>query len=247
MSEPIATVVKIAATPVQAKLFVAMLQAEGIPAHVDGDSLADELALSRRLMNLQGVRVLVPTASLERAKTILAGADVSVDDLEEQALAAASSEREPTPRTEPRRSSIDWRLLVVSAIAVVFGGLWVRATWPPPRDPLFDWIGEADGLRCVQRADGRTVTFSHDADFDRVFERVDFFNKKGVLVSATFDENEDGFAEKFEVYAADRSVETWSDTDGDGRFESGVVHDPQKNVVQRLTRRNGELFVIDPR
>ncbi|MBL8750163.1 MAG: hypothetical protein JNK78_13440 [Planctomycetes bacterium] len=247
MSDPIATVVKIAATPVQAKLFVAMLQAEGIPAHVDGDSLADELALSRRLMNLQGVRVLVPTASLERAKTILEGADVSVDDLEEQAVAAASNEREPAPRTDAPRSSIDWRLLGVGAVAVTFGGLWVRATWPLPRDPLFDWVVEADGLRCVQRADGKTVSFSHDADFDRVFERVDFFNRKGVRVSTSFDEDENGFAEKCEVYAADGSVETWTDADGDGRFESGVVQDAQKNVVQRLTRRNGELFVIDPR
>ena len=44
MSQPITSVVKVATTAAQAKLFAALLQAEGIPAQVDGDSLADEVA-----------------------------------------------------------------------------------------------------------------------------------------------------------------------------------------------------------
>ena len=50
MTPPIATVVRVAATPAEAKVIVARLAAEGIPAHIDGDSLSDEVAVSRRLM-----------------------------------------------------------------------------------------------------------------------------------------------------------------------------------------------------
>lgn len=65
MSQPLMSVVRTANSPDQAKMFVALLQAEGIPAHVDGDGLVDEFVTSRRMMNLTGVKVLVPTSSLE--------------------------------------------------------------------------------------------------------------------------------------------------------------------------------------
>jgi hypothetical protein len=86
---PIESVVRVAATPAQAKVFVAMLQAEGIPARVDGDSLADEFAASRRLMNLMGTRVMVPTSSLAQAAEILQPAEVDAEELTRQALAAS--------------------------------------------------------------------------------------------------------------------------------------------------------------
>ena len=66
MSQPIESLARVASTPAQAKIFVAMLAAEGIPARVDGDSLVDEFAASQRLMNLVGTRVMVPTSALQR-------------------------------------------------------------------------------------------------------------------------------------------------------------------------------------
>jgi hypothetical protein len=50
MSNPIESLAKVAASPGQAQVWVTMLQANGIPARVDGDSLTDEFAASRRLM-----------------------------------------------------------------------------------------------------------------------------------------------------------------------------------------------------
>lgn len=124
MSEPIASVVRTAANPDQAKVLVALLQAEGVPAHVDGDALADEVAMSRRLMNLAGVRVMVPTHSIERAREILEHAAVEDDELERQALAAAESEVLPTPpSTKPM--PVLWLLagvfLVAGLIALISG------------------------------------------------------------------------------------------------------------------------------
>lgn len=96
MTEPLYRVVRTANTPDQAQLFVALLQAEGIPAHVDGAGLADEFVTSRRMLNLAAVKVLVPTASLEQAREVLAPVDIDLDELERQAMAADDPEQPPS-------------------------------------------------------------------------------------------------------------------------------------------------------
>ncbi|MBM4062350.1 MAG: hypothetical protein FJ265_14820 [Planctomycetes bacterium] len=48
MSQPIATVAVVATTAVQAKVFAALLQAEGIPAHIDGDGITDHCVVTDR-------------------------------------------------------------------------------------------------------------------------------------------------------------------------------------------------------
>ena len=92
MSTPIAALAKAAATPEQAKVWVAMLQANGIPAHVDGESLVDEYAISRRLMNLLGVNVMVPSNCVAQAREILQPAEIDSEELTRQAMAAADIE-----------------------------------------------------------------------------------------------------------------------------------------------------------
>ena len=96
MSKPISTVVKIASSPDQAKMFVAMLAAEGIPAFTDG-SPPDEFSMSQRMMNLSGVKIMVPTEAADRAKEILAphDAEVDLDELTRQALQAEDPEDGP--------------------------------------------------------------------------------------------------------------------------------------------------------
>lgn len=95
MTAPLMSVVRVANSPEQAKMFAALLQGEGIPAHIDGDGLADEFVTSRRLMNLAGVRVMVPTSSLERAMDLLGPVEIDEAELERQALEAEDPE---TPR-----------------------------------------------------------------------------------------------------------------------------------------------------
>ncbi|MEZ6036899.1 MAG: DUF2007 domain-containing protein [Planctomycetota bacterium] len=92
MSEPLAVVAKVATTPDQAKLYVAMLQAEGIPAYVEGAALADEFAMSRTMLNLSSVKVMVPPSTLEKATEILAPAEIDLDELTRQALEAGGGD-----------------------------------------------------------------------------------------------------------------------------------------------------------
>lgn len=123
-SEGSPVVVRTAATPAEAKVLAAILQAEGIPAIVDGESLADEIAISRRVMNLNGVQIRVPAAALERAREILGAAQVDPDELERQALAAESPETPPS--SQPRGALIPWPLAtaIAAAAAMLCFVLW---------------------------------------------------------------------------------------------------------------------------
>ena len=95
MSEPISTVVKIAANPEQAKMFVAHLKAAGIPASTDS-APPDEFLMSQRMMNLNGCKVMVPTEALDRAKEILdEHQDVDLDELTRQAMEADNPDGPP--------------------------------------------------------------------------------------------------------------------------------------------------------
>ncbi|MBX3462593.1 MAG: hypothetical protein KF830_05450 [Planctomycetes bacterium] len=96
MAEPLLAIVRVARTPDQAQMFAALLRGAGIPAHVDFEGLADEFVTTQRLMNLSGVRVLVPTASLEHAREVLGDVDIDPVELERQALAAGDPEPAPS-------------------------------------------------------------------------------------------------------------------------------------------------------
>ena len=115
MSTPIEALVKVAATPGQAKVWVTMLQANGIPARVDGDSLVDEFAAARRLMNLMGVNVMVPANCVEQARELLKPAEIDADELTRQALAEAVTTETPdvAQRSVGTEGNWRWALLVL--------------------------------------------------------------------------------------------------------------------------------------
>ena len=129
MSTPIEAVARTANTPEQAKVYVAMLMAEGIPARIDGDSLTDEFAASRRLMNLMGTKVMVPTQSLARAREILQPVAIDPAELERQALAEAPQTFVPPATaatvtgTESSRSWAWWALLLLPLAALLLAVL----------------------------------------------------------------------------------------------------------------------------
>lgn len=252
MTQPLASTVRIATTPEQAKILVAQLQAEGIPAHVDGNSLADEFAMSRRLMNLTGVRVMVPTKSLEQAHEILARTvDIAPDDLEQQALTADDAEQAPVDRQRnvppPARRSI-WPLLGALGLAVVFLGLWLEELTKrlDATDPLFEFVPEPWGLRQVRRFDGSTSARYYDEDSDRIWERIDTVSPAGVVLTSCFDANGDGSWERL-VEQHGTMTATFVDQDGDGVMDTCTVDDAQGNAVQHLRWRDGAGYVIEPR
>ena len=88
MTDSSHAVVKIATSREQAKVFVALLKADGIPAFCDPDNASDEFAVAQRMMNLTNVKVYVPASELERARQVLAPMEIDAEELERQALEA---------------------------------------------------------------------------------------------------------------------------------------------------------------
>ncbi len=251
MTDPIASVVRVAATSEQAKIFVAMLQAEGIPATVEGDSLADEFAMSRRLMNLGGTKVMVPTASLERAREILDVGEVNFVDLEAQALAAdpraAQASAARAASTAPQESATrgaPWLLLTSIAAAVVFLGLWLsevdaRAS---ERSPLIRYEQRRDGLREVRRSDDKVMADYVDEDRDGCYERIVLHAEDGSqLLSVDADRDL-----RYERHTEQRGglVYGWVDEDRDGLMDTCLVTDAAGKKLQQLRYTPGAGFVL---
>ncbi|MCA8963527.1 MAG: hypothetical protein H6838_07860 [Planctomycetes bacterium] len=244
MTEPIATVVRIASTPEQAKIFVAMLQAEGIPATVEGDSLADEVAVSRRLMNLGGTKVMVPSASLERAKEILDIGAIDAAELEAQALAADPDAAVVAPRAAtvaptiastvaaPRRTP--WLLIGCAGAAVLFLGLWLSEVdaRADMRNPSIRYEPLREGLREVRRSDGKVIADYFDEDRDGSYERVVVYAEGGEQL-LSIDSDHDL---RYERYTENRGglVYGWVDQDRDGTFDVCTVTDADGKKVQEL-------------
>ncbi len=247
MTQPIASAVRVAATPEQAKIFVALLQAEGIPAHVDGSSLADEFAMSRRLMNLGGTRVMVPTSSLERAREILGAVQIDEAELQAQALAAEAPEREEPQRPRPPRKN-HWPLALTTMAAVTFLGLWlygvdVRAS---AHHPFLRYEPTATGMREIRIADGKVLAEYFDDDHDGAYERIVVLGDDGQQ-AISLDEDRNGRMESYEEMRKQGVACSWTDTDGDGLMVLCVVKDAIGKELQRLQWVDGTGFQVQAR
>ena len=244
MSQPITSVVKVATTAAQAKIFAALLQAEGIPAQVDGDSLADEVAISRRLVNLNGTRVLVPTGSLERAREILTAVQIPDDELESQAMAAEAPEQPVTRPAATTGTGSRWPLLLTGAAAITFLALWLgevdaraEATSPLVRFETID-----GGVREIRRRDDTVLRDCFDRNRNGNYERMVVFID-GKPRSEGLDEDEDGRWEASIDHFADGSTAKWTDADRDGQLDSCTVQDAKGEIVQRLAWQPGAGYV----
>lgn len=244
MSDPISVVVKVAATPDQAKLYVALLQSAGIPAHVEGDALADEVAISRRVMNLGGVRVMVPPSSLERARNILQPTEIDEEELAAQALAATEG-REAPPRERPRPPTAGGTARVVAGVAIcaalLFFFLWQAATQVSD-DPLYRFESDHQSQRTYLRRNGVELQRAEDRDQDGVFERLLTLSPDGSVATVADRVDDDGQFRRLVVRRRGDLVETWLRSESASTFDQCEVTDADGNVVQRLRWRPGEGF-----
>lgn len=251
MSQPIESVVKVAATAAQAKLFAATLIANGIPARVEGENLTDEWAASQRALNLIGTKVMVPTKSLERAREILLPVAVDPVELEREALAA---EPETPPRSAPDAAAVTKTgstsltgvlLLLTTGAAVLFGFLWQKEANAAPSHPEFDYALQDGVLNETLRRDGRLVRRLHDHDGDTLYERIEIFDPTASRV-ATYDQLLEGVYQRVvESRQGDLTV-TWTDVDRDGLLDRAEVCGRDGKLVQRLEWRAGTGFVVTP-
>ena len=77
----------------RAHLVGGALEEAGIPIFVDEDNLADEFAISQKVMGIMRVRVLVPEDRLTEAQTILLGMSQPIPRIEDDEDIEAERER----------------------------------------------------------------------------------------------------------------------------------------------------------
>ncbi len=239
-----------ATTPDHANLLRALLQGAGIPAHVDGTLLADEFAISQRMMNQQGVKVLVPHDRLAEARDVVASAAVSEDELERQAM-AAGGEEESTPTAGGPTGSHGRLALLLGILSVTFGSLWMQARADAAvSHPLlhFDSVGDLGVWTDTWRHNGKPAQRRFDRDGDGHCEEVDTFNRDGQRTTTAFDRDADGMWETLVEHRPGGERIQWSDEDGDGRFDRGEVRAPDgAQVTQRLRYRPGQGIAVETR
>jgi CBS domain-containing protein len=248
MSDPNTVVVKIASSPAQAKIFVALLQGEGIPAFVDGDSLTDEFAMSRKLMNLAGVKVMVPKSSLEQAKKVLEATDVDAEDLERQALAAGGEgervEREAPTRPPAAPGSLARPAAFVGiAAAFVFFLLWQNAANAAPSHPLYTYEHTGTTLREYLRRTGELLRTYEDVDKDGAYERIVYVDPDRRLTEIADQMDRNGNYGRIETRLADGTVILWTRSSDATTFDRIVVTTKDGTVLQTLVWQDGRGFV----
>jgi hypothetical protein len=255
MSQPIESVARIASTPAQAKIFLAMLHAEGIPARVDGDSLVDEFAASQRLMNLVGTRVMVPTSALQRAQEILQPVTVDPEELARAAAVGApppppdpgSTEAAKTATANATRNLFLALLALAIGAAVLFAFLWhraVNAIAGLSPDLRLYWDGNA---LCEERIRDQKLLFRrHDHDQDGLFERLEWFGG-GTKPVAVYDQYADGLYLRLVEQHPDGLTTTWTDDDRNGIYDTCIVTDRDGKQVQALRWQPGTGFVQPPK
>ena len=230
-------VIRTAATPAAAKVLVALLQAEGIPASVDGDSLADEVAMSTRLMNLAGVRVRIPAAARERAEEILANVAVPDDELEAQAI-AGTDETPPRPRPQPQPKRYGNGTIFLAALLAAAATAVVLEIEHDAK-ALYAYEPLANGWRELMADTGETIREVVDEDQDGVAEEQRMFERGRVRTIAT-DKNQNGIYESQRTLGDDgRAVSIARDLDEDGRYEELEEFRGPQRLIWRDTTGDG--------
>ncbi len=204
LEKPGYEVVAAAANTFEAQFLAGALQDEGIPTHVDEDHLADEFAMSQKMMGLQKVRVMVPKDRLDDARAIIAALPdrepADGDSVPWEQPGGESDEAPPARApTAGRGAYLFWMVLFAgAAIVMTFLYLQERAINlnATGSDGVFTW-GWVDGKLVSRWNDGGALaSIAHDADADGYAEQTEHFDRQGRKTTIWLDENEDGTSER---------------------------------------------------
>jgi hypothetical protein len=118
------------ANPLRAHLIAGALDEAGIPHVVEEDNLADEFAMSRKLMNTQGARVMVPEDRLAEAQAIFLAMSQPIPVIDEEDPEMRAYEKEYEKRQRRALGAISLVLIAGGVSALI---LWLaqRNGWGP--------------------------------------------------------------------------------------------------------------------
>lgn len=231
-----------ARSPLEAELIVSVLREAGVPAFVAGGMLADEFAVSQRLMNIHAVAIQVPRDRLDDARAALAQARANAALVEEAAEATIGPDGPERfgALVEPAARRPGWLPLVLaSGAALAFLVLWLDA-----RGQLQLLLRQsAAGPTTIDREDDDGTTWWRwtgsgevaarvlDADRNGTAEEQTLHHVDGQRVLTLFDADQNGVHERADSWHGGSVVATSHDADQDGVFERVVEDRGTQSVV----------------
>lgn len=231
------TVFQTARTPLEAELVASILRDAGIPAFVEGSMLADEFAVSQRLMNLNSIAVRVPTARVHDAQAALAAARAAAAaDGATGEDAAAMLAAAPTPAPPPTRSGPGWLfsgLMTLLAIGFLVQWLDTRAQLRTLANSALT-TATPDGAgawRLQWRDNGAPAAYLVDNDADGTTEAHTTYNRRGQQLLTAFDGDQDGIHERVVLFAAA------------GETAAELLDEDQDGVAERAVEQRGATTV----
>lgn len=215
----------------EAEWLVGALKNLGIEARTFGGGLADEFAMSQKLMGLGGgVRVMVPKESETEARAALAQFKPPAPE----EPPAPDPQVHPAPR--PRDRSI-WAIAFLGAGLLVLGLVCLDQrrqlrAWEQ-QGPLSRSELVTDGLE-EHWTSGEGLRARHyDRDHNLIYEEAWVFNRQGVLMQKHYDADQDGTYERFlEVTPEGTVLCSYIDNDQDGAAEQ-LEFPPHDGVIER--------------
>ena len=230
-----------ASSAFEAEWLVGALKGHGIPAVTVGGDLADEFAMSQKLMHLGGgVRVLVSRASLEQAREALAEIEAvrptpaEIEAMVEQAGGEEEAAR-PAPASRPGDNGKTLAIVMLGAAVIALGWLYLslqHETWERPV-PLHEATRRSDGWAYRWRQSGKLDSIYLDRDQNNIHEEVWFHARDGILFLKMYDGNQNGTFERTVLVDPDGVVRRRDfDTDENGMHEL-VTYPPVDGVQER--------------
>ncbi len=252
-----------ARTPFEAKVIAAVLQDAEIPVLVPGGGmLADEFAVSQRLMNQQGVSVRVPADRVADAEAALAAAKRSGEqlaaELGDEPLAAEEAATAGASASE-RGGVRPWGwTLALAGVALVFATLWAKsetALAHATRFPLWETRSVETGSLSEWTHNGAIAYEMVDVDRDGIIERQHSHDRQGNLRFTAFDEDENGIYERFTAYAlSGAEAAHWFDRDQNGIMDelvelrgaerAAMIDADQDGLIDRIEVRSDQGAVL---
>lgn len=237
-----------ARSPAEAQIVAAVLRSADIPAYIGGSMLADEFAVSQRMLNVASVKVQVRRDQLPAAEAALAAArDVDPAELERAALAAAP---DPDARPVAAIPVVDRgprvATVLLGGLCAVFAVLWLstlRAAEQHGASPLFTAAPTEHGWRYQWRDTGNTAIMTFDRNRNGIDEETRFHDRAGRRFAVSVDADENGIIERSEQHFADGTVHVWIDTDGDALLDRCEVRAADGGLVRTLRYAGTEGWV----
>lgn len=220
-------------SPLEAEWLVGALKGHGIHAIVFGDGLADEFAMSQKLMGLGGgVRVMVPRGALEAAREALAQLEQerptpeALEAAFEAAPALESEEASPTESAPSSRTGSTAAIVLLTAAVIVLGGIALKQ-----RDTIsayesenhvtkVRWLG--DRLEYRWREGGARARVYIDRGNDYVYEEAWEYDRTGRPFRHSLDKNQN------EIY------ELTLNTDAEGKPVLRVIDENENGIPERF-------------